>query len=86
LRHRSLLCGRSLGMHKLLSRSIPGVHWLKRLFFLCCRVLLHVDGPVVLWGFPVCHGDLLQRWCERVLIVFSWFLPAVNGAVELHGM
>ena len=47
---------------------------------------VHDDGLVIVRSVSVCCGAILERWHGRVLLVFGWVLPDINGAVELLGL
>ena len=87
LRIGALLSGRSFCMHELLSRYLPGVRWIERLFGMRGGLLLCVDGLVVVRSVSLLGGAILERWCGRlhelwgrsVLCRCSGFVHVVSG-------
>jgi len=73
-------------VHELLGGYLSSVHWLERLLGVRGRLLLRVDGLVVVRSVSMCCGAVLGRWSGRVLLVFGWFFPDINGAIELLGL
>jgi len=62
----ALLSGRSFRVHELLGGYLSSVHWLERLLGVRGRLLLRVDGLVVVRSVSVCCGAVLGRWSGRV--------------------
>ena len=80
-----VLNGRGDHLHLVLCWAVPGDHRHRGVRLVPWGVLLRDHGPVRAHG-DLCCGQVLNRWCEFMHVVFCRHIQSHHGSDVVHGL